>query len=212
MAGRIQGAPLTAWLRVPLRWYQSFTRSYFPDETHATIRRIFVPEDAPHSRHVFCGFCGTPLTFWTEDPPEEADYMSVTVGSLSSEDQNILEDLDLLPKDTDIGEIANANPAALASKVPLSVQLRSSEPQISVSHRTGTVYGIPWFEEMLQGSRLGRVEKHRRGFGSSADRSVQIEWEVSEWQDTHGSPVTESHGVESERVRTSSKRKILEVG
>ncbi|EEP77986.1 conserved hypothetical protein [Uncinocarpus reesii 1704] len=209
---RIQGAPLTAWLRVPLLWYQSFTRSFFPDETHATIRRVFVPENAPHSRRVFCGFCGTPLTFWTEDPPEEADYMSVTVGSLSSDDQNILEDLDILPKEIETGDVATAS-TALTSTAPSALQPSAGDAQVSVSHRTGAIYGIPWFEEMIQGSRLGRVGKHRRGFGSSADRSVQIEWEVSEWHDAHGGVRTmQSPGSSQERVRTSFKRKSPEVG
>ncbi|KMP07301.1 hypothetical protein CIRG_06982 [Coccidioides immitis RMSCC 2394] len=207
---RTQGAPLTAWLRVPLLWYQSFTRSYFPDETHAAIRRVFIPETAPHSRRVFCGFCGTPLTFWTEDPPEEADYMSVTVGSLSSEDQDILEDLDLLPRDPTNEEIANTSSSTSASPPTDPLQLRFREPQISVTRRAGAIYGIPWFEEMIQGSRLGRIGKHRRGFGASPDRSVQIEWEVTEWHDTTGGPTTQKHGSSPDRVTISSKRKSPE--
>ncbi|KAI1945619.1 hypothetical protein LOZ53_001775 [Ophidiomyces ophidiicola] len=208
-AGRNQGTPLTAWLRVPLPWYQSFTRSFFPDETHASIKRIFTPETSPQSKHAFCGFCGTPLTFWTENPPEEAEYMSVAVGSLSSDDQNTLEDLDLIPRDADLGAIVPSN---LTPRPPASPPRNLEETQVSVSHHTGTVYGIPWFEEMIQGSRLGRVGKHRRGFGSSADRSVQVEWEVTEWHEASGDLVAERPGHGSEVVRTSSKRKNPEVG
>ena len=39
----------TAYLRVPLTRYQSFTTSFFPDETHSSIRRIFVPQHARKS-------------------------------------------------------------------------------------------------------------------------------------------------------------------
>ena len=39
--------------------------------------------------------------------------------------------------------------------------------------------GIPWFEEMVEGSELGRI-KQRRGGETSADGSTRIEWEVVE--------------------------------
>ncbi|KKA18819.1 Uncharacterized protein T310_7228, partial [Rasamsonia emersonii CBS 393.64] len=109
---RFQGAPLTAWLRVPLTWYRSQTYSYYPDETHAAIRRTFTPVHAPHSQRNFCGFCGTPLTYWTESPPEEADYMSVTLGSLFSDDLRMLEDLELLPRDSTEDGSDRSPPAA----------------------------------------------------------------------------------------------------
>ena len=39
--------------------------------------------------------------------------------------------------------------------------------------------GKPWFEEMVEGSELGRI-KRRRGGETSADGSTKIEWEVVE--------------------------------
>lgn len=39
--------------------------------------------------------------------------------------------------------------------------------------------GIPWFQEMVEGSELGRI-KRRRGGETSADGSTRIEWEVVE--------------------------------
>ncbi|PGH00643.1 hypothetical protein AJ79_08159 [Helicocarpus griseus UAMH5409] len=207
---RNQAAPLTAWLRVPLDWYRSSTTSYFPDETHSTIRRTFVPPSAPHSQSNFCGYCGTPISYWSEDPPEEAEYMSVTIGSLSGEDQSALDDLELLPADVDVGAVAPA--ATTGPPVPSSssaAQLATaSEPSVSVKHRSGIINGIPWFEEMMEGSRLGRVGKRRRGVGMSADKSTRMEWEVSEWHDDGSGPVVEDLDGSPPRA---PKRKTPEV-
>ncbi|KAJ5819208.1 hypothetical protein N7474_004799 [Penicillium riverlandense] len=188
---RFHGTPLTAWLRVPLDWYQSYTRSFFPDETHASIRRTFTPHDEPASQRIFCGFCGTPLTLWTEEPAEEGDFMSVAIGSLFGEDQHVLEDLDLLPEDLEeeAGSAAAGSPSALA---PPSQATSSSSavvpsfgppPGLTRSYRHGTLGGIPWFEEMVEGSRLGRHMRQQRGMGVSGDQSTSFEWEISEWHD-----------------------------
>ncbi|KAJ5625058.1 hypothetical protein N7510_001367 [Penicillium lagena] len=188
---RFHGTPLTAWLRVPLSWYQSYTRSLFPDETHASIRRSFTPHTAPRSQRIFCGFCGTPLTLWTEEPESEANFMSVTVGSLFGEDQHVLEDLDLLPGDLE-EEAVNAPAGSSSALVPPSSQTTSSSvvvpsfgntPGLTRSYRHGTLGGIPWFEEMVEGSRLGRYMHQQRGMGVSDDQSTSIEWEISEWHD-----------------------------
>ncbi|KAK2861227.1 hypothetical protein FQN49_004414 [Arthroderma sp. PD_2] len=209
---RTQAAPLTAWLRVPLEWYQSSTVSYFPDETHAAIRRTFIPPEDPHCRRVFCGFCGTPLTYWTESPPEEADYMSVTVGSLFSQDQSALEDLGLLPEDADTGaSVVPVSTSAGVTPTPSSSrQVASTEPQMFVSRHSGTLGGIPWFEEMIEGSRLGRVGKHRRGVGGN--ETMHVEWEVSEWHDTMPTMSTETHDSATASPRISAKRKSPQVG
>ncbi|PYH96728.1 hypothetical protein BO71DRAFT_374792 [Aspergillus ellipticus CBS 707.79] len=209
---RFHASPLTAWLRVPLTWYQSHTESYFPDETHATIRRIFSPHHAPHTQRVFCGYCGTPLTYWREEPREEAEYMSVSIGSLYGDDQRMLEDLDLLPPETpsqssdeeaeeedsdgeededndeekDVEQPEGARqvvvtPVATSRGSPSSNVVIPPGLGVSRSYRHGTLDGIPWFEEMIDGSRLGRLMKTRRGAGVSDDRSTSFEWEVSEW-------------------------------
>ncbi|KAJ5167340.1 Glutathione-dependent formaldehyde-activating enzyme/centromere protein V [Penicillium canariense] len=186
---RFHGTPLTAWLRVPLEWYQSHTQSFFPDETHSSIRRTFTPRHAPQTRRVFCGFCGTPLTFWTEEPSDEANFMSVTIGSLFGEDQRALEDLELLPEDSD--EEDSKAERAISSVLAPGSELAASgivvpsnrDSNISRSFRRGTAGGIPWFEEMIEGSRLGRLMRARRGMGVSEDQSTSIEWEISEWHD-----------------------------
>lgn len=205
---RTQAAPLTAWLRVPLAWFQSHTRSFFPDESHTSIRRTFTPFHAPHSKRNFCGFCGTPLTYWTEKPPEEAEYMSVTIGSLFGEDQSVLEDLGLLPNDVDIENSLDSVGTALTSTTtPSSFLLGSDQPRFSVRRRSGTVGGIPWFEEMIEGSRLGRVAKSRRGVGVSTDGSMKIEWDVSEWH----SDWVKDRDSESESWKVSGKRKSSDI-
>lgn len=187
MPGRLSGTPLTAWLRVPLDWYQSHTESFFPDETHSSIRRIFSPRHAPEIKRIFCGFCGTPLTVWTEDPLEEADFMSVAIGSLFGDDQRALEDLNLLPDDhVEEAPHADISSSTLTPARELSSSIivpSFSSTNISRSFYHGTTGGIPWFEEMVEGSRLGRLMRARRGKGVSNDNSTSFEWEVSEWHD-----------------------------
>lgn len=55
------------------------------------------------------------------------------------------------------------------------------EPNTSVRrHGEGReARGMPWLEEMVEGSELGRI-KRRRGGETSADGSTRIEWEVVE--------------------------------
>lgn len=47
------------------------------------------------------------------------------------------------------------------------------------------IKGIPWFEEVIEGSELGRI-KRRRGGDSSADGKTVIEWEVTEMEGAEG--------------------------
>lgn len=216
--GRLHGAPLTAWLRVPLSWYQSHTRSYFPDETHSSIRRTFVPHNAPHTQRIFCGFCGTPLTAWTEDPRDESDYMSVTIGSLFGDHQRQLDDLDLLPEESDeetsptptgdrdqaVEEVRRSPPSA-ASAWEVALSSARDEPSLSRSYRRGNAGGIPWFEEMVEGSRLGRLLKGRRGMGVSDDQSTAVEWEVSEMR--HDGADQQAWAVSSSSSQVTGKRK-----
>ncbi|KAL5338488.1 hypothetical protein BJX70DRAFT_366581 [Aspergillus crustosus] len=172
---------------MPLSWYQSHTQSYFPDETHGTIRRIFSPHHAPHTKRVFCGFCGSPLTYWSEHPLEEADYICVTVGSLYGDDQRVLEDLQLLPRWEEPDSLDSATKQRGSTTSPLaspSSLIIPSEASISELARTYThraTDGLPWFEEMVEGSGLGELIKARRRIGANNDRSTTIEWEVSEW-------------------------------
>ncbi|KIX07590.1 uncharacterized protein Z518_02243 [Rhinocladiella mackenziei CBS 650.93] len=172
---RSQATPLTAWLRVPLAWYSSSTRAFFPDETHSSIRRIFTPRHIPHCRRIFCGYCGTHLSFWTEQPPSEAEYMNITLGSLLSEDIRALQDLDLLPED--------AEPQDVLSTEQGSVQAPAGQQALARTGRRGITGTLSWFEEMLDGSRLSRTHNIRKGVGVSADGSTTVEWEITEYFD-----------------------------
>jgi len=184
---RSQGVPLTAWLRVPLTWYQSQTLSYYPDETHTVIRRTFTPPHAPHTQRNFCGFCGTPLTYWTESPREEAEYMSITIGSLSSDDQRLLEDLNLLPGADDTEDALEDPQVAVTRLSPLPFTLTACSSTdtsgFSREFKGSLASGIPWFEEMVEGSRLGRLIRTRRTISIGNDQSTTIEWEINEWHE-----------------------------
>ena len=172
--GRSLASPLTAWLKIPLGWYQSHTTSFFPDERHNDIRRIFTPPDAPNSKRVFCGFCGTHLSSWREQPVSEADYLHVTLGSLLGEDLGALEELGLLPDEVS---------SDIATSEAQSQVVQRDNGSLDRSSREGRIGGVPWFEEMIEGSRLGRTEKTRRGHAKNADGTTRIEWEVSEFTD-----------------------------
>lgn len=175
---------------MPLGWYQSRTQSFFPDESHSSIRRIHSPRHAPQTQRVFCGYCGTPLTFWTEDPIEESNFMSVTIGSLLVDDQRALDDLRLLPRDYDedaptdgISTSSALAPGSDTASSSVIVPSSNDSADISRSLQHGRTGGIPWFEEMVEGSRLGRLMRSRRGMGVSDDQSTSIQWEFSEWHD-----------------------------
>jgi hypothetical protein len=117
--------------------------------------------------------------------------MSVSIGSLFSEDQRALEDLDLLPGDFDEEEDEDQVEAEVSGSFttpPLGtssvvVPSFTGTGHISRNFQHGRAGGIPWFEEMVEGSRLGRLMRSRRGMGVSDDQSTSIEWEVSEWHD-----------------------------
>lgn len=184
--GRHAAAPLTAWLRVPLSWYRSTTFSLYPDETHAAIRRAFTPTHAPHTKRYFCGFCGTPLTYWSEQPQEESDFLSVTLGSLLGEDLRELGELGLLPQGALEGEEGDS----------ISQDLTKSE-------EGSESIGLPWFHDMVEGSQLGRIGRSRRGGGVSADGRTKVEWEIVEFGNEDNG---KSGGI------GTAKRKIGEVG
>jgi hypothetical protein len=152
------------------------------DEDHNSIRRTYTsPSDTSSKRH-FCGFCGTPLSYWSESPPEEAEYISLTLGSLSGADLRDLEELGLLPKEA--VEDAKNDKVKVERKGGLGVG-KGDE-------------GLPWFDTMIEGSRLGRIRKSW-GAGRSDDGRYKVEWEVMEWTDG------------DEKDLSSVKRKIGEV-
>lgn len=165
-------------LRIPLSHLRSTTYAFYPDETHSTIRRVFTPRHAPHTKRHFCGFCGTPLTHWSEEPEGAADWVHVNLGSLKSESVEKLADEGLLETSKDMTDI-------------------NQEGAIQTRPEGREIQGVPWFEEMIEGSELGRI-KRQRGGQSSVDGRSKVEWEVVEFS--------------GESAANTGKRKLDEVG
>ncbi|KAH8728308.1 hypothetical protein GQ44DRAFT_724316 [Phaeosphaeriaceae sp. PMI808] len=182
--------PLTLWLRVPLSWYTSATFAQFPDETRLSIQRSFISPFTANHRRVFCGYCGTQLSSWNEQTREEAEHICLTVGSLLDEDQSLLGDLGFLPNSDSSDEDIISSLAGSSRTNPTRVLVRP-EP---------SARGAPWFEEIVQHTRLGRLKQQRGGHSTSR---VHVEWEVVEW--------TEADDADDESHATPIKRKISEV-
>ena len=161
-------------LRVPISRIQSTTHAFYDDETHSAIRRVFTPGHLPYTKRHFCGFCGTQLSHWSEQPPEEADFIFVNLGSLKNESIEKLEDAGILSE-------ANTD----KDGKPATTEDRSHGAVAQARSHGREVRGNPWFEEMIEGSELGRI-KRRRGGESSADGKTRVEWEVVEFEGEEG--------------------------
>ncbi|MCJ1248703.1 hypothetical protein MMC30_005922 [Trapelia coarctata] len=157
-------SPLPAFLRIPLPWLQSTTYAYYPDESHSAIRRSYTPFHAPHTKRHFCGFCGTPLTYWSEADTAEAEMISVNLSSLRGEGLNALAAIGLLPSIADGEEERGEQGALSTTQAETGIEIR----------------GQPWFEELIEGSELGKIWR-RRGGQTSADGKSMVEWEVVEF-------------------------------
>ncbi|GKU01436.1 unnamed protein product [Fusarium langsethiae] len=157
--------PLAAYIRVPLSWYHSTTYSFFPDETHALIRRVYTHPSQEYSKRHFCGYCGTPLSYWSENPHTEADFINLTLGSLLREDLRDLEDMGLIPEEED-NKTLTTQPSEVVGR---NTALRQS-------------YGVPWFDGMVEGTRLGNMRRSQ-GVKQSQDGRVKVEWEIVEYSD-----------------------------
>jgi hypothetical protein len=181
---------------VPLSWYHSTTYAFFNDETHNAIRRVYTSPQENNSKRHFCGFCGTSLSYWSESPPGEADYISLTLGSLSRDDLEDLEDLGLLPPTPREAvrepNTSGANEEQGGQPGPKALQ----RTDVSVQDVIG-VDSVPWFESMIQGSHLGRI-KRSRGSRHTGEGRLRVEWEIVEWTDD---------GVEND-AQATGKRKI----
>jgi hypothetical protein len=110
------------------------------------------------------------------------------------QDLHDLEALGLIPDDTDSDEPAHAGDAG--------EQDEPTERETAVVRES---FGVPWFEELVEGTRLGKLRRQRGGHGSQ-DGRVQVEWEIIEY----------SGGSDMEDVDmptpSSGKRKLDERG
>lgn len=182
--------PLAAYIRVPLSWYHSTTYAFFPDETHTMIRRVYTHPSQDYSKRHFCGFCGTPLSYWSEEPRSEAEFINLTLGSLLREDIRDLEDMGLIPEDSDqasspSGEAAPATPT------------RRTAIQQS--------FGVPWFDRLIEGSRLGSM---RRSYGAkrSRDGQTSIEWDIVEFSENGGGEMDEDDLAEGASMQLGKRK------
>jgi len=190
---------------VPLTWYQSATVAFFPDERHDLIARTFTPHEQAGCQRKFCGFCGTHISYWTEEPPSEQEFMNITLGSLRDRDILALDELDLLPEDVNMKELAQQSTNDETKRPPLDERALASstaDEDVIQTTRSGTANGISWFEDMIQGSQLGHHSKNRRGHGVSADGTTTVQWEVSEYFGDR---------EETEPATTGSKQKAADV-
>ncbi|KAK0389302.1 hypothetical protein NLU13_2877 [Sarocladium strictum] len=160
--------PLAAYIRVPLSWYHSTTYAQFHDETHALIRRVYTHPSRSYSKRHFCGYCGTPLSYWSEQPQTEADFINITLGSLVREDLRDLEDMGLIDDASSTDNDPSTQQHTSVSSRERNMALRQS-------------YGVPWFDSMVEGTRLGRMRRTHGIQRSSDGGDVTIEWEIVEY-------------------------------
>ncbi|KAK3333897.1 hypothetical protein B0T19DRAFT_140353 [Cercophora scortea] len=178
-----QAPPLAAFLRVPLGWYRSITIPFYSDETSAKIHRVYTSPFEEHAMRHFCGFCGTPLSYWSEEPRSEADFIHLTLGSLSPEDLADLEDLGLLPSSDDEAEETVASPP---KQQDIKMAEAGGEEVVTINNRQ-TVGGLPWLDTLTQGSKLGHL-RSTKGRSQNRSGTVRIEWEIVEWNEEEESP------------------------
>ena len=102
----------------------------------------------------------------------------MNIGSLQRDSVDRLEDAGLLQ--------------GSGSEDSKRVQMGSPETKQVVNPGEGReVRGTPWFEELIQGSELGRIQ--RRG-QTSLDGHTQVEWEISEYESREGEVPVASAG------------------
>ena len=115
------------------------------------------------------------------------------MGSLRSSSLELLQDAGLLQATPE----GSRSPSKPQEQV-ITRQSRNSNGEVETPHRE--VRGNPWFEEMIEGSELGRIRR-RRGGQVSKDGSESVEWEV-----------VEIGGEEEDTGGTTGKRKLGEYG
>lgn len=142
------------------------------------IRKVYTADDEQQTRRHFCGFCGTPLSFWSENPRSEAEYIQLTLGSLSGEDLHDLEDLGLLP---DSDEDASEDPGTPGAEQDEA--LGDGDEEVIIHTTRETLGGLPWLDALLAGSKLAHLRAAERTSSPSQGRvgSTRIEWEIIEW-------------------------------
>lgn len=145
--------------------------------------------------------------------------MNVTLGSLLSESMEQLEALSIIP-DADDNEEGLVSGGDVDEEVHIptneqaegGVDASPEDPERSRQVSTQSTHsmqgrGLPYFEEMVENSRLGRIKRQRGGQASEDGRAV-VQWEILEIVgDDEPTPMdTELDAVGSE---ASNKRQKL---
>ncbi|KAL2271850.1 hypothetical protein VTJ83DRAFT_1221 [Remersonia thermophila] len=152
-------------------------------------------------RH-FCGFCGTPLAYWREQPPGEGDFIQLALGSLLPSDLRDLEEF---------GVLLPTPPSESPPSAPGSPRLPEAED--AAGDAVGVVGGLPWFDELVEGSRLGRMRRSG-GAGTAAAggegrrTTVRVAWEVTEW--TEGEDAAAAAAAAAAASGESPRKRKLE--
>lgn len=198
---------LTAYISTSLASYNSTTHAYYPDESHTSIRRAYT-DPAGALRH-FCGYCGSQLSRWDEQDLSRGESISVSVGTL--EDESLDDLLDIVG----IGlEDTNANnkheEQAQDEEEPEDVVMYSPKEERgrapAVLSSTSRDKGVPWFEELVEDSRLGRLRRQRGGYQKA---NSNVEWEVIEISDGTGQD-SNFQLMDQESIHTKRKFKHLQ--
>ena len=106
--------------------------------------------------------------------------MLVNLNSLKSESVDRLEDAGLLFGVTD-------------EEPEQSSTSKEQAAQVASLGEGREIQGTPWFEEMIQGSQLGKI-KRRRGGGRSSDGRTVVEYEITEFESGDGETAISSSG------------------
>lgn len=151
------------------------------------IRKTFTSAREPHSKRNFCGYCGTHLTYWSEVPEDEADYLNVTVGSIHTEDLRILTELGLLPDETFEWHLDNPAEQLLAGATETRNlgRIRGTGQR---RVRQGLEGNLTWMEKMIDGGRRERLQKTTKRMGRTADGTTVVEWDITEVMDDGSEP------------------------
>ena len=118
------------------------------------------------------------MTYWSESPQEEAEWVYVNLGSLRNKSVEALETA---------GFFAGNEEAKI-------------DTQVAKTGHGRELKGTAWFEEMIEGSELGRMKRRREG-QTSLDGRTKVEWEVVEFD-----------GNDGEEIASGEKRKLDRVG
>lgn len=117
----------------------------------------------------------------------------MTLGSLLREDLQDLEEMGLIPDESDDEDDKDKEKAGSAPTPNRSAVLRQS-------------YGVPWFDGMVEGTRLGNMRRSH-GIRKSEDGSVSVEWEIIEYSDGSGNS-QDDEDIDMPTPSSNSKRKL----